>query len=101
MSSVARFFKVHMIRVLLYSQDPKLQFLLAPALKPECRVVVECRKEKLKEIVSSGEADILVLDLDSNYSSLPEQLSFYKEINDCPAPVVVMTDDLRQSTAIE
>src|SRR5207302_11234486 len=90
-----------MIRILLYTPDPKLPLLLTSALKPECRITVECQIDRLKHAASKGDADILVLDLDTNYSSLPEQFAFYEDIMDCPIPVVVMTDALNQSTAME
>jgi DNA-binding NtrC family response regulator len=64
-------------------------------------VVSETEKEKLKQASISGQADVIVLDFDSNYWSLPEQLAFYDELSDSPIPIVVMTDDLRRSAAIE
>ena len=90
-----------MIRLLLYSPDSKLQSLLASALKSEYEVVLESRKERLKEAVRESGADILVLDLDSNYSPLEQQLEFFSEIGESCIPSVVMTDDLRRSTATE
>jgi len=88
-----------MICVVLYSPDSKLQPLLASALKSEYKVVLESRKERLKDAVRDSGADILVLDFDSNYSGLEQQLEFYGELGDCHIPTVVMTDDLRRSTA--
>jgi DNA-binding NtrC family response regulator len=90
-----------MIRLVLYSPDPKLQPLLASALKPEYSVQWESSRERLKQVAACDEADVLVLDLDSNHSSLEEQLSFYDGLRDSHLPIVVMTDDLRRSTATE
>jgi DNA-binding NtrC family response regulator len=90
-----------MIRLLLYSPDIKLQSLLASALKSEYEVVLESRKERLKEAVRESGADILVLDFDSNYSSLEQQLEFYSQLGESQVPNVVMTDDMRRSTAME
>jgi DNA-binding NtrC family response regulator len=90
-----------MVRVALYSPDSKLPSLLSSALQPEYRVVAESDKVKLKQASISGQADVIVLDFDSNYWSLPEQLAFYDELSDSPIPIVVMTDDLRRSAAIE
>src|SRR4051794_32179991 len=88
-----------MIRLVLYSPDTKLQSLLTSALRSEYGVVCESRKERLKQTIRESLADILVLDLDSNYSSLEEQLEFFDHLGDCHIPTVVMTDDLRRSTA--
>ena len=90
-----------MIRLMLYSPDLKLQSLLASALKSEYQVVLESRKERLKEAARESGADILVLDFDSNYSSLEQQLEFYTQLGESRIPTVVMTDDLRRSTAME
>jgi DNA-binding NtrC family response regulator len=89
------------VRIVLYSPDQKLYPLLSAALKPEFSVIPAATKDAVEQVVSEGRADVLVLDFDSNYSTLEEQLAFYDEINDCPIPIVVMTDDLRQSTAME
>jgi len=90
-----------MIRLALYSHDTKLQPLLASALKPEYTVAVESSQENIKRMVADHEADVLILDFDSNYSSLEEQLAFYDEVGDCHIPIVVMSDDVTRSTAIE
>ena len=75
-----------MIRVVLYSPDTKLQSLLASALKSEYEVVLESRKERLKEAVRESGADILVLDFDSNYSSLEQQLEFFDQLGELSYP---------------
>jgi len=63
-------------------------------------VVVEANRDKLKQFVDE-QADVLILDLDSNYSRVQEQLAYFDEIQDSQIPVVVMTDDIRRSSAIE
>jgi DNA-binding NtrC family response regulator len=90
-----------MIRLVLFSGDAKLQRLLAPALGQEYSVLVESDGARLKQIVIDGLADVVILDLDSNYSSIDQQLAFFDEIRDSRVPVVAMTDDIRRSTAIE
>jgi DNA-binding NtrC family response regulator len=75
--------------------------LLASTLKPEVVIALETNRERLKESILTGETDVLVLDLDSSCSSLRQQIAFVDEISDCPLPVVVMTNDLRRSTAVE
>jgi DNA-binding NtrC family response regulator len=90
-----------MIRLVLYSPDSHLQSLLSSALRSEYEVVLESREERLKETIRESRADILVLDLDSNYSSLEQQLEFFNQLGEWHIPTVVMTDDLRRSTATE
>lgn len=90
-----------MIRLVLYSPDIKIQSLLASALKSEYEVVIESRKERLKDTIKESGADILVLDFDSNYSSLEQQLELSSQLGGSHIPTVVMTDDLRRSTAME
>jgi DNA-binding NtrC family response regulator len=91
-----------MIRIVLYSPDQKLHPLLSSALKPECTIIAQSGKEGLKRTVGGREADILILDFDSNYSTLPQQLALYEEVAaECQIPVVVMSDDLNKSTALE
>src|SRR5258708_39185036 len=91
----------HKVRLLLFSPDTKLQSLLSSALKSEYEVLLESSKERLKETVRASGADILVLDLDSNYASLEEHLEFYSALGESHTPTVVMTDDRRRSTATE
>ena len=90
-----------MIRLLLHSPDNHLQSLLSSALRSEYEVVLESRKERLKEAIRENRIDILVLDLDTNHSSLDQQLEFFQQLGELPIPVVVMTDDMRRSTATE
>jgi DNA-binding NtrC family response regulator len=90
-----------MVRIVLHSPDQKLHSLLAPALRPEFTVIFEPDRKKLKDVAAGGHADVLVLDMDSNYMGLNEQLALYDEISDSPIPLVVMTDDLRRTTATE
>jgi DNA-binding NtrC family response regulator len=90
-----------MIRLLLFSQDINLQCLLAPTLGNEFFVFVERRMDKLKEIVSKRQCDVLILDLDSASVPVHQQLGFFDEIRDLGVPVVVMTDDRGRDTALD
>ena len=81
-----------MVRVLFYSPEHELTALLTSALRPECSVIIEPDRRKLKEAASSGQADVMVLDLDSKHAPLSEQLAFYDSVSDSPIPVVVMSD---------
>lgn len=90
-----------MIRLVLFSGDPKLQRLLAPALGPDYSVLVESNPSKLKQFVADGHVDVLILDVDNNYSSLQQQVAFFDEVRDSRVPVIVMTDDSRRATVLE
>jgi DNA-binding NtrC family response regulator len=90
-----------MIRLLLYSQDLNLQMLLAPTLGSEFSVFIERRMDRVREIVSKGQCDVLILDLDSTSCPIPQQLCFFEEIRDFGVPVVVMTDDDGRALAMD
>ncbi len=89
-----------MIRLLLYS-DSKLQDVLAVTLGPGYSVLVESSKDKVKRLLAAEQVDVLIVDLDSTNSALTEQLAFLAEIKGSSAPIVVMTDDDRRSTAMQ
>ena len=90
-----------MIRLVLYSLDPKLLPLLRSALAPQFAVKAETSEEQIKQIASRGDAEVLILDFDRNYISSEQQLTFLNGLGDSQVPIVVMTDDLRRSTTTE
>jgi DNA-binding NtrC family response regulator len=90
-----------MIRLLLASSDANLAILLAPTLGPEFTVLSERRLDRIREIVSRGECDVLIMDLDSDGGQIERPLEFFDEIRDGGVPVVVMTDDDTRATALE
>src|SRR4051794_30978613 len=55
--------KAERIRLLLYSQDLKLQPVLAPALGREFQVTVEPNPDRVRTLIAGGLCDVLVLDL--------------------------------------
>ena len=67
-----------MIRLALSSGDSKLQGVLSPALGSEYSVLVESNKANLMRLIAEEQVDVLILDLDANYSSVDEQLAFFK-----------------------
>lgn len=87
------------VRVAIQSPDLKLKSLLNSALKAEYVVLQDLDKEDI--LCGSAHIDVLVLDLDSNNSELPQQLAIFEEMREARVPIVVMTDDLRRSTAME
>jgi|GraSoiStandDraft_50_1057286.scaffolds.fasta_scaffold110206_1 DNA-binding NtrC family response regulator len=90
-----------MIRVLVYSGDPKLQPLLAATLGGECQVNVQPEADRLKAVLSNGQTDVVLLDLDANYFDVEEQAKLYEEIAPADASVVAMADDESRSAATE
>jgi DNA-binding NtrC family response regulator len=91
-----------MVRVAIYSPDLQLKRLLTSALKSEYSVVSDFDEHDLRELLRDrSKIDVLVLDLDSNRLTLDRQLAFCDEIGSTSVPIVVMTDDLRRSTAVE
>ncbi len=90
-----------MIRLLLCSRDARLQPLLASALRADYRVVLESDQESIQRMLAAEQADVLILDFDSNCSTLNEQLSLYDRFRMCNAPIVVMSDDVRRSTILQ
>ncbi len=90
-----------MIRLLLYSHDPKLQLLLGPTIGEEFSVFSERRLDRIRQIVSQGQCDVVILDLDSDSLPIPQQLSTFDEIRDLGVPVVLMTDDDSRATAMD
>jgi DNA-binding NtrC family response regulator len=90
-----------MLRLVLHSIDRKLQSLLAVTLGPDYDVSVEPDPDRVKKILVDEQAEVLVLDFDSNLASLDKVLHFLSEIRGTRVPVVVMTDDQRRSTAMQ
>ncbi|HEY6991287.1 MAG TPA: sigma-54 dependent transcriptional regulator [Bryobacteraceae bacterium] len=90
-----------MIRLALFSQDLKLRPLLAPALGTGFQVTVEPDPGRLKELLSNGSIDVVLLDLDTNYSKVEAVLQFYDEISSFGAAVVALTDDGGRPAAVE
>src|ERR1700751_1202259 len=88
-----------MIRLALLSQDRKLQPLLAPALGREFNVLPETDMSRLQHRMLSGSLDVLLLDLDSEFCNVGEQVAVYEEVRDSGVAVVVMTDDASRATA--
>jgi DNA-binding NtrC family response regulator len=89
------------IRVGLYSEDRTLQPLLASALGAEFVVLVESNEEGIESLVSAGDCDVLILDLNSTHDSLVERIICSQRLIDSQVPSVIMADDVLRSTAME
>ena len=90
-----------MIRLALFSQDGKLQPLLAPALGRDFQVIAEPEGDRLKQQVWDGSFDVLLLDLDTDLGNVDEQVEFFEKVSECGVAVVVMTDDAARPAAID
>jgi DNA-binding NtrC family response regulator len=90
-----------MVRVALCSPDLKLQPLLAPALGRDFQVLSEPDYDRLKQMLWGGQADVLLLDLDSESSNVERQVRFFEEINAADVSTVILTDDSARPTAVD
>jgi len=55
----------------------------------------------MSDLVSAGECDVMVLDLNSKHESLQERVGFSRELIATSVPAIVMADDGLRSTAFE
>jgi DNA-binding NtrC family response regulator len=90
-----------MIRLLLYSPDSDLQVLLAATLGSGFSLSLERRMDKIREIISQGLCDVILLDLDSSSYPIEHQLGIFEDIRDLGVPIVVLTDDASRATALD
>ena len=88
-----------MIRLLLYSQNKKLPFLLGPTLGNEFDVSLESSADKAKELIQNQRCHVLILDLDSGDPGL--QREFVRGMGAAGVPIVVMADDDQRDLALE
>ena len=90
-----------MIRIGLYSEDRTLHPLLSSALGKEFQVLLRSDQEGMSELVSAGECDVVILDLDSNHELLEARVAFSRRLIASTPPAVVMAGDGLRSTAFE
>ena len=90
-----------MIRVALFSQDAKLQPLLAPALGRDFEVVVETHADRVIELLQGNTFDILVLDLDSENSRVDTHVDVFNDLHHTDITAVILTDDGCRPTAVD
>ena len=90
-----------MIKIGLYSEDRTLHPLLSSALGKEFQVLLQSEQQGMNELVSAGECDVMVLDLNSKRESLQERIGFSREQIATNIPSIVMADDSLRSTAFE
>jgi DNA-binding NtrC family response regulator len=90
-----------MIKIGLYSEDRTLHPLLSSALGKEFQVLLQSEQQGMNDLVSAGECDVMVLDLNSNHESLQERVGFSRRLIASNVPSIVMADDGLRSTAFE
>ena len=90
-----------MIKIGLYSEDRTLHPLLSSALGKEFQVLLQSDQQGMNDLVSAGECDVMILDLNSNHESLQERIGFSRQLIASRVPSVVMADDGLRSTAFE
>jgi DNA-binding NtrC family response regulator len=90
-----------MIKVGLYSEDRTLHPLLSSALGKEFQIALKSDQQEMSDMVSAGECDVMVLDLNSNHESLQERINFSRTLIASTVPSIVMADDGLRSTAFE
>src|SRR5512142_49722 len=90
------------LRVGLYSSNSTVRSLLTSALNSEYCFVTDFGAQPVSSILKNrDDLDVLVIDFDSRSCTLEQQLAAYDEIGETSVPIIVMTDDLRRSTAME
>jgi DNA-binding NtrC family response regulator len=90
-----------MIRIGLYSDDPKLQQILASVLGKEFQVHLETTEEGINRMLAEAGCDVVILDLDSNHDSLQDRIACCRRIVGSRVSSVVMADDTLRATAAE
>ncbi len=80
------------IEVVFHTADSRLSDLLLAALGRDYTVRLETSKERLAEIAANGEADVVILDCDSNQYPLNQQLDDFEGLRGSTVPVIIMTD---------
>jgi DNA-binding NtrC family response regulator len=89
------------IRVGLYSEDRTLQPLLSPALGRDFQVRYEGTEEGVRELISAGKCDVLILDLNSHQGLVAERIESIRSLLGTQAAAVVMADDSLRATAMD
>jgi DNA-binding NtrC family response regulator len=90
-----------MIRIGLYSDDPKLQQILSSVLGREFQVHLETTEEGINGLVAEAGCDVVILDLDSSHNLLQHRISCCRRIVGSRVSSVVMADDTLRATAAE
>ena len=90
-----------MIKVGLYSEDHSLSLFLSSALGKDFRLVLESDWEEMSRLVSTGECEVSILDLNSTRDSLDVRIACVKRLLISGVPSVVLADDEMATAADE
>jgi DNA-binding NtrC family response regulator len=90
-----------MIKVGLYSEDHSLSLFLSSALGKDFQVVLESDWDEMSRLVSGGECEISILDLNSTRDSLDVRIACVKRLLVSGVPSVVLADDELATVADE
>jgi DNA-binding NtrC family response regulator len=90
-----------MVRIASYTPSAKLQHLLAPALGAGYELITLSDKDTCRQILFEREADVFLLDLESDSRMLDHQLQFFEEIRAAEIPTVILTDDTSRPAAVD
>jgi DNA-binding NtrC family response regulator len=90
-----------MIRIGLYSDDPKLQQILSSVLGKEFQVHLETTEEGINRMLAAAGCDVVILDLDSSHDLLQHRIACCRRIAGSRISSVVMADDTLRATAAE
>lgn len=90
-----------MITIGLYSDDRTLHPPLASALGKDFKVLLEPDARGMDTLISSGQCDVMILDLNSRRDSLQDRIGCSQRLIESHVPAIVMADDSLRSTAFE
>src|SRR5258708_1227503 len=90
-----------MIRIGLYSDDPKLQQILSSVLGKQFAVFLETAEEGINRLIADAGCDVVILDLDSSHELLQHRIACCRRIAGSRVSSVVMADDTLRATAAE
>jgi DNA-binding NtrC family response regulator len=90
-----------MIRIGLYSEDRTLYPLLSSALGKDFKILLESGEEGMKDLLSAGACDVMVLDIYSNHDSLRDRLESSRRFIASQVPSLILAEDGLRSTAFE
>ena len=88
-------------RVCLYSEDRALQALLCSALGKEFDVFLIFDEERVAEVLSARECDVVLLDLNSHHEFVQERIACARGSLESPIPWVILADDGLRPAAVE
>ncbi len=90
-----------MIRIGLYSEDRALHLLFSTARQSDLEVVPETTETGISELISSGQCDVVLLDLKSSRDSIQERLECFRRLISSGICSVILSEDDQRGIAID